>query len=306
MSQSIGILDKTFTAGEDLSSSQYRAIALDASGHAVVADTTDMPIGILQNAPESGEAASVRLYGTSKVVANGAFSIGDLLAVAAADGELDTASGASIFAIGTALEGASKAGVISEMLVDRINLPAVTAGDGIADDGNGELSVSVDDSTIEINADTVRVKDLGITAAKLAAAATYKQALLDSVRGDMTAAPSTKDLGFAVGAGVISRAGFSLANTGADADDALALEMDVTINGVSIFTTKPKLTKAAADGADTFTAGDGVTVGVIDATKDDVVAGDNIAVAWTLTRTTPEDEIADLCGQVDVAYKVGV
>jgi len=43
----------------------------------------------------------------------------------------------------------------------------IVAGAGLAKSGN-ELSVNVDDSTIEINADTLRVKDAGITNAKLA------------------------------------------------------------------------------------------------------------------------------------------
>ena len=43
----------------------------------------------------------------------------------------------------------------------------IVAGDGLAKSGN-ELSVNVDDSTIEINADTLRVKDAGITNVKLA------------------------------------------------------------------------------------------------------------------------------------------
>ncbi len=291
MSQSIQVLDITREAETNLSASQYRFVTVGSTAGTVkICGTTDTPLGVLQNAPTAGQAASIRVLGTSKVVANGAFSEGDFLAVAAADGEVDTASGASLYMVGIALEGATKAGIIAEVLLGW---------------GNGAVDVGVDDTTIEVNSDNLRVKDGGITAAKCAAAVTYKQALQDVVRGDLTAAPATVDLGFAVAAGTISRAGFSLQNTGADGTDALGLEMDVLINGTSIFTTKPKLLATAADGADTFTAGTGVTVGVIDATKDDVVAGDNIRVAWTLTRTTPEDEMDSLCGQVDVAYKVG-
>jgi hypothetical protein len=45
---------------------------------------------------------------------------------------------------------------------------SIVAGDGLSKSGN-TLSVNVDSSTIEINADTLRVKDAGITASKLAA-----------------------------------------------------------------------------------------------------------------------------------------
>ena len=50
------------------------------------------------------------------------------------------------------------------------DLKAAVAGDGLAHSA-GVLSVGVDGSTIEINADALRVKDSGITAAKLADAA---------------------------------------------------------------------------------------------------------------------------------------
>lgn len=46
--------------------------------------------------------------------------------------------------------------------------PTALAGDGLVANG-GTLDVNVDGSTIEINADTLRVKDLGITNAKIAA-----------------------------------------------------------------------------------------------------------------------------------------
>jgi len=52
-------------------------------------------------------------------------------------------------------------GVSAEMLDTAI------AGDGLAGGGGTALSVNVDDSTIEIDTDTLRVKDLGITFAKL-------------------------------------------------------------------------------------------------------------------------------------------
>lgn len=50
------------------------------------------------------------------------------------------------------------------------DISSVVAGDGLSGGGTSgdvTLAVSVDDSTVEINADTVRVKDSGITFAKL-------------------------------------------------------------------------------------------------------------------------------------------
>lgn len=59
----------------------------------------------------------------------------------------------------------------------------LTAGDGLTGGGdisaNRSFAVNVDDSTVEINSDAVRVKDLGITTAKLAADAVDGTKLAD-------------------------------------------------------------------------------------------------------------------------------
>ena len=51
-------------------------------------------------------------------------------------------------------------------------IESITPGDGLSDSGtatNPNLYVNVDNSTIEINADILRIKDLGVTSGKLAA-----------------------------------------------------------------------------------------------------------------------------------------
>lgn len=52
--------------------------------------------------------------------------------------------------------------------IDENMLTASVAGDGLAGGNGTALSVNVDASTIEINSDTLRIKDAGVTAAKLA------------------------------------------------------------------------------------------------------------------------------------------
>ena len=57
--QSNGVII-TLEAAEDLSAKQYNFVKLDANGKVVitaVATAGQIPIGVLQNAPESGEAA---------------------------------------------------------------------------------------------------------------------------------------------------------------------------------------------------------------------------------------------------------
>lgn len=51
--------------------------------------------------------------------------------------------------------------------VDENKLTTSVAGNGLSGGGGSALAVNVDDSTIEINSDSLRVKDAGITAAKL-------------------------------------------------------------------------------------------------------------------------------------------
>lgn len=64
-------------AGADLSSKQYHFVKLDGSGLVVACSaTTDVPIGILQNAPDGtyNKAAVVACGGTSKLAAGGALA----------------------------------------------------------------------------------------------------------------------------------------------------------------------------------------------------------------------------------------
>jgi hypothetical protein len=70
-------LDITWLAGEDLSSYQFRFVHLADDNTVDLLDSaTEFPVGILQNAPASGEPAVVRVLGTSKLVMNDAVAVG--------------------------------------------------------------------------------------------------------------------------------------------------------------------------------------------------------------------------------------
>lgn len=72
----------TFEAGADLSAAQYTVVKLNSSGLVVaVAAITDVPIGILQNAPVAGAAAEVLVTGGSKLVATAAITLPAVLGV---------------------------------------------------------------------------------------------------------------------------------------------------------------------------------------------------------------------------------
>jgi len=62
------VLIRTYPAGEDLTADQFRIVVLASGGVRRPDGATEVPLGVLQNAPASGEAASVMLIGVSKIV----------------------------------------------------------------------------------------------------------------------------------------------------------------------------------------------------------------------------------------------
>jgi len=67
---------ESFEAAEDLSDYQYHFVMLDSSGVRLPDSEDEVSIGILQNAPDSGEAADVMIIGKSKLVASAALAVG--------------------------------------------------------------------------------------------------------------------------------------------------------------------------------------------------------------------------------------
>ncbi|MCK5450264.1 MAG: hypothetical protein KAI70_00710 [Candidatus Omnitrophica bacterium] len=79
-------------AGEDLSDSQYMYVTLESDNTVDLADgITNNPYGILQNAPESGQEALVKVYGASKLVAGGALAV-DVIVSTKSDGKAQEAT----------------------------------------------------------------------------------------------------------------------------------------------------------------------------------------------------------------------
>jgi len=63
-------IDLSFVAAEDLSGHQYRFVVQAGDDDVQMSDAaTDWPVGILQNNPEAGETAVVRVSGVSKLAA---------------------------------------------------------------------------------------------------------------------------------------------------------------------------------------------------------------------------------------------
>ena len=114
----------TLEAGQDLSSDQYKLVTLASDGQddvttsQSVGDSTDTPIGILQNKPSAaGVAAEVMVSGISKVIAGETVAIGDLItASTVADGRVDTAGAPTDVIIGMAVTGGDVGETISVLL----------------------------------------------------------------------------------------------------------------------------------------------------------------------------------------------
>lgn len=110
-----------YTASADLSAKQYYAVKVSgALTVTVCAATTDIPIGILQNAPTSGQAAEICVIGHTKISCDAAVTRGAPIGTSA-DGQLATyAAGTDTtkYSIGQALVSTTAAGDIGEAFVN--------------------------------------------------------------------------------------------------------------------------------------------------------------------------------------------
>ena len=113
----------TFTAAADLSAKQYHFVVLASATTVNVATAiTNAPIGILQNDPESGEQAVVRISGVSKVVADGTLAAGNFIGTSA-DGQADqigSGTDTTVYMMGQCVEAAA-AGETTTMILNVAN-----------------------------------------------------------------------------------------------------------------------------------------------------------------------------------------
>ena len=116
----------TFTrvAGADLSSSQYYYVKLSTTNTVIAcAAATDVPIGILQNAPTSGQEAEIMGTGISKVSSNAALSIGNLIGTSS-DGQADAKTAGSDtteYVVGVVLVASGAAAELATATVNCLN-----------------------------------------------------------------------------------------------------------------------------------------------------------------------------------------
>ncbi len=124
--ESPGVDIGTFTAAAELSGKQFHFVVLASATTVNVATAiTNAPIGILQNDPESGEQAVVRISGVSKVVADGTLAAGNFIGTSA-DAQADAISpgtDTTVYMTGQCVEAAS-AGETTTMILNITNCRA--------------------------------------------------------------------------------------------------------------------------------------------------------------------------------------
>jgi Uncharacterized conserved protein (DUF2190) len=104
------------TANADLSAKQYLAVAVSGADFQVnVVGNGVKALGVLQNAPTSGQAADVRVIGVSKAVAGAAYARGVML-MSNASGQLITATSTN-YAVAYSLEAAAASGELRSVYV---------------------------------------------------------------------------------------------------------------------------------------------------------------------------------------------
>ena len=113
----------TFTASADLSAKQYYIVKMSGDNTVTVcAAVTDVPIGVLQNKPASGEQAVVRVFGMSKVSADATLAAGNIIGPSA-DGQaqpVTQGSETTVYNIGQAVTGGA-AGTLQTALITIAN-----------------------------------------------------------------------------------------------------------------------------------------------------------------------------------------
>ena len=114
---------RTFIAGEDLSSSQFKFVTLESDGQVDLADSAgENCMGVVINDPASGGEATIVVSGKTVVTAGGTIAAGASIATDAS-GDAVTASTGNIV-MGYALEAGVDGQVIAVELIQGGNAAA--------------------------------------------------------------------------------------------------------------------------------------------------------------------------------------
>lgn len=155
-------------------------LAVGTAGQAVVSDGTDVAWGTVGTAGLAAGAVTTAKIAAGAVtateLADNSVTAAKIAAGAVGSDEIATdAVGSDEIATGAV--GTTE---LADAGVTAAKLAAAVAGAGLAGGAGTALSVNVDASTIEINVDTLQLKDAGVSSAKLASSAVSTAKIADS------------------------------------------------------------------------------------------------------------------------------
>ena len=119
----------TLSANADLSSHQYKIVELLSDGTCDIADLR-AGFGVLQNIPQSGEAATVCIDGETKVMAGGTIAIGNHIHCVASGGWAGAVASGTLTphtVLGIALEAVASGGIFTMQMM-RYHQASVVSG----------------------------------------------------------------------------------------------------------------------------------------------------------------------------------
>ena len=154
--------------------------------------------GKLQVKPDGITSAMI---GTNQVTGN-EISAGGVGTANLADSSVSTAKlGASAVTEAKLASLSISEAKIQNNAITASKIASAVAGDGLAGGAGSALSVNVDDVTVEIDSDALRVRDLGISTAKIANSAISTQKILDANVTEAKLSASVAGNGLLGGAG---------------------------------------------------------------------------------------------------------
>lgn len=110
-----GRFDETFVANNDLDDYQYH-ILVNSTGNLVdrAVSAGALCCGVLQNKPKSGEHATVRMLGRSRIKAGGTITAGNAFTTTAS--ATATAAGSGQYILGIAITGVASGGIFQGLI----------------------------------------------------------------------------------------------------------------------------------------------------------------------------------------------